>query len=126
MVGRESFDSMQWHRTTLTLLAIAASVLSAPMEPWGSVPGSLRFDPSEAVVAQGSDESAGLSSALPASETVLKEHALAPEDKDEESYGGSALDESRISFLVAWCFPKAPGRRLSPVHTVASLYRLRC
>jgi len=128
MAGRESFDPMLWLRTSLTLLAIATSMLVAPLQTWGSVaapPGPVCL---QGDLAQGTVESATLSSVLLSSDAVLKEQALAPEDKDEDEdlRGDSALGESRISFLIHWCFCKATDLRLIAFRPVPSLYHLRC
>lgn len=126
MAGRESFDSMLWLRTSLTFLAIAASVLVAPIQTWGSVPVSPLPDCPLGDDAQGTAKSISLSGVVLTSDAVLKEHAIASEDKDEDPRGESALAESRIPFLLCWCFRKAPDRPLIALRSVLTLYHLRC
>jgi len=124
MSKRKSFDSTLWLRASLTLLAIVASLLVAPIRTWGVVAVSSLPDCLRGNFAQRTVEPTILSSELLAPHTVLQVKALASED--EKQRGESALGESRVSFLMPWCFRKVPNRRLIVPPSVLSHYPLRC
>jgi len=122
--NRKSFDSTLWLSASLTLLAIVASVLVAPLQTWGVVAVSSLPDCLRGNLAQRTVEPTILSSGLLAPDTVLQVKALASED--EKQRGDSALGESQVSFLMPWCFRKIPNRRLIAPPSILSLYHLRC
>jgi hypothetical protein len=124
MSDRKRFGSTFWLRASLTLLAIAASLLVAPKQTWGGVALTSMPDCLRANFARRTVESTTLSSVYSAPDAVLQLKAIAPED--EEQNGEFALGESRLSFLMPWCFRKVTDRRLIAPSSILSLYHLRC
>ena len=124
MSDRKSFDSTLWLRASLTLLAIVASVLVAPIQAWGGVAESSLPDYLRGNFAQRTVEPTILSSVLLAPDADLQVKALASEDEKQREE--SAPGESRVSFLMPWCFRKVPDRRLIAPPSILSLYHLRC
>jgi hypothetical protein len=124
MPDRRSFDSTLWLRALLTLLAIVASVQVAPTQTWGGAAVSSLHDCLQGNFAQRSVEPTILRSVSPAPDDVLQVKALAPED--EKQSWGFAPGESRVSFLMPWCFRTVPDRQLIASPSVLSLYHLRC
>jgi len=124
MFDRKSFDSTLWLSVSLTLLAIATSVLVVPVQTWQVVAESSSPDCLRDNFARRTVETTILSSVLLTPDTVLRVKAFAPEE--EQQGGESALGQSRVSFLMPWCFRKIPDRRLIAPLSVLSLYHLRC
>jgi len=124
MSDRKSFDSTLWLGASLTFLVVVALVLVAPMQTWGVVSESSVPDCLRGNFAQRTVEPTIFSSELLAPDAVLQMKALASEDEKER--GESAPGESRISFLMPWCFRKVPDRRLIAPPSALSLYHLRC
>jgi len=124
MSERKSFDYTLWLSASLTLLAIVASVLVAPMQAWGgvavsSLPTCLRGN-----FAQRTVEPPILCSVLSAPDAVQQVKALASEDEKQREE--SAPGESRVSFLMPGSFLKVPDRRSIAPPSVLALYPLRC
>jgi hypothetical protein len=112
-------------RISLTLLAIAASALIAPLQTWGAVAGSSRPDCVQGEHVRRTVESPILVSGLLAPDASLQASALAPET--EEQRGESALIESRVPFLMPWwSFRKALDRPLAISPAALSHFHLRC
>jgi hypothetical protein len=124
MSDRNRFDTRYWLRTTLTLLAMIALVLVAPMRMLGSVAGTSRSICLQSQFVPDTEEPSILSSDLSAPDAVLQVTALAAEK--EKSSSESALDESRVFFLTPWCFRKASDRCLFASPPDLSHYHLRC
>jgi hypothetical protein len=121
----KGFDSMPRLRISLTLLAIAASALIAPLQAWGGAAGSSRIVCPEGNLARRTAESGMLVSGLLAPDATLQVSALASEN--EEQRGESALDESRVLFLMPWwSFRKALDRPLASSPAALSNFHLRC
>lgn len=124
MTDRDCLNSMHWLRSSLTMLAIVALVLVAPVRMFGNVAGSYLSECLEEQFAQRTVEPTILSSDLAAPDAVPQVSALAPEI--EKPLGESALGESRVFLLMPWCFRKALDRRLIASPSVLSHYHLRC
>lgn len=124
MNDRNRFDSWHWLTTTLTLLAMIALVLVAPMRMLGSVTGTSLSICLQSQFAQDTGEPSILSSDLSAPDAVLQVTALAAEK--EKSSSESALDESRVFFLMPCCFRKASDLCLFASPPDLSHYHLRC
>ncbi len=124
MSDRKILDSTLLLKASLTLLAICVSVLVSPTQAWGGVTESSLPDDLRGNSAQRTVEPTILSSVLWAPDADLQMKALASED--EEQREESAPGESRVSFLMSWCFRKVPDRRLIAPPSVLSLYHLRC
>ena len=129
MPHRKSLAPTLW---LISLLALLAAVIVAPIRPAGFVTASSRPDclrrnlalcPALSMTRLGAAALpvAVLQVNVPYSESEEQELT-----EDEEQNRADALDEPRVSFLIPRSFRKIPARQSVPPRPILSLYPLRC
>ncbi len=121
MPDRKSLVTKLWLISSLTLLA---SLLVAPGRTSGFVTVSSRPDCLLRNFDLPLSQPTTCLSAAISTEDVLRLNALLFENEEQDR--ADALDEPRVSFLIACFFRKVTDRQLIAPRSIPSLYPLRC